>query len=88
MSKQFFYVEITDTFGGEANYSWVKRMKVRASSARGALIRVNRDSNLGFHSVGCNRYDSRIGAICAFIDEWIDGHHSEMQFRVDETLAA
>jgi len=25
-----FQVELTDTFGGEANYSWVKRAKVEA----------------------------------------------------------
>lgn len=28
--------EITDTFGGEANYCWVKRGQVRAKSLRGA----------------------------------------------------
>lgn len=71
-----FFVEITDTFGGEANYSWVTRHKVRASSARGALVRINRDSGLGFRSVGCDRYDSRSGATCAFITEWDDDAHA------------
>lgn len=81
-----FFVEITDTFGGEANYSWVTRHKVKASTIRGALIRINRDSGLGFHSVGCGRFDSRSGATCAFIEEWDNEHHSQMS-QVSETLA-
>ncbi len=32
-----FNVEITDTFGGEANYSWVRRYTYRASSFLGAI---------------------------------------------------
>jgi hypothetical protein len=72
----YFFIEITDTFGGEANYSWVTRHKVRAKSERGALIRVNRDSGLGFRSVGGGRYDSRSGATCCFIDHWDDDTHS------------
>ena len=72
-----YFIEITDTFAGEANYSWVTRHKVRASSARGALIRINRASGLGFRSVGCDRYDSKSGATCAFITEWDDDQHSD-----------
>ena len=82
----FFFVEITDTFGGEANYSWVTRHKVRASSERGALIRMNRESGLGFRSVGCNRYDSRSGATCAFFDAWDEEQHGQLQ-NVCTTLA-
>jgi hypothetical protein len=81
----FYFVEITDTFAGEANYSWVTRHKVRASSARGALIRINRDSGLGFRSVGLDRYDSRSGATCAFIVPWEPEYHDE--FRVNTSLA-
>jgi hypothetical protein len=81
-----YFVEITDTFGGEANYSWVTRHKVRASSARGALIRINRDSGLGFRSVGCDRYDSRSGATCAFITPWDDAYHGQF-FHVSDSLA-
>ena len=81
-----YFVEITDTFGGEANYSWVTRHKVRASSERGALIRINRDSGLGFRSVGCERYDSHSGATCAFIMPWDEDEHSQL-FHVREDLA-
>jgi hypothetical protein len=74
-----YFVEITDTFGGEANYSWVTRHKVRASSPRGAMIRVNRDSGLGFRRTAdygdSLRYDSRSGATCAFVSEWDDAAH-------------
>lgn len=80
-----YFVEITDTYGGEANYSWVTRHKVRASSARGALIRINRDSGLGLRSVGCGRYDSHTGATCAFIEEW-DEMHAQLMY-VNESLA-
>ena len=31
-----FHIEVTDTFGGEANYCWVKRFKVTAKSELGA----------------------------------------------------
>jgi hypothetical protein len=30
MKQQCFYVEYTDTFGGEANYSWVQRHEIVA----------------------------------------------------------
>jgi hypothetical protein len=75
MTKHYF-VEVTDTFGGEANYSWVTRHKIKASSSRGALIKLNRDSGLGFRSAGCDRYDSHSGATCAFINEWDADTHN------------
>ena len=85
-----FFVEITDTFGGEANYSWVTRHKVKASTIRGAVVRINRDSGLGFrktHDMGdSTRYDSHSGATCAFIEQWDDSTHNEA-FHVNHTLA-
>lgn len=81
-----YLVEITDTFAGEANFSWVTRHKVKASSERGALIRINRDSGLRFRAVGCDRYDSRSGATCAFITPWDDESHSQL-FHVKTDLA-
>lgn len=83
---QYFFAAITDTFGGEPNYSWVTRHKIRASSQRGALIRLNRDSGLGFRSVGCDRFDSRSGATCAFITPWDDAYHGGFS-RVSDSLA-
>ncbi len=32
-----YKIEVTDTFGGEANYCWVKRATTRATSRRGLI---------------------------------------------------
>ena len=37
-----FRLEVTDTFGGEANYCWVKRSQTKATSRRGVLNAVKR----------------------------------------------
>lgn len=68
--KTLFFVEITDTFGGEANYSWVTRHVIKAKSERGCANALSRRSGLNWHSVGCARYDSKSGATCAFIREY------------------
>lgn len=38
----YFDVEMTDTFSGEANYTWVERFRVKAKSASGAIRKVSR----------------------------------------------
>jgi len=77
-----FFVEITDTFGGDANYSWVTRHKVKASTIRGCIVRINRDSGLQFRKVydlgDSVRYDSKSGATCAFVEPWSDELHDKM----------
>ena len=50
MSKQIFYFEMTDTFGGETNYSWIKRFAVRAKTLRGAVSIVSREFGYNFRS--------------------------------------
>jgi len=35
-----FYFEVTDTFGGKANYAWVSRFKTQANSRAEAIERV------------------------------------------------
>lgn len=78
MPKKFFFVEVTDIFGGEANYSWVTRHKVSAKTIRGAVNKVSRDSGMSWHCVADygdqRRYDSRSGATCFFIEEWNENH--------------
>ena len=80
----FYFVEITDTFAGEANYSWVKRLKVKANTIRGAVNKVSRDSGMAW---GCNwdngdmmRYDSQSGNTCFFIKLW----HNDIRYDVSE----
>ena len=68
--KTLFFVEITDTYGGEANYSWVTRHIIKAKTVRGAVCALSRRSGISWHSVGCERYDSKSGATCAFIREY------------------
>jgi len=73
--KNHYFIEMTDTFGGEANYCWVNRFIVSASSPRGAMRRVCARTG---DSVQCvdrysetQRWDSTRGAVCYFV-EWID----------------
>jgi len=73
--KNHYFVEMTDTYGGEANYCWVNRFIVRASSPRGAMRRVC--TRTGDRVQCVDRYnepqtwDSSIGCIRYFV-EWID----------------
>lgn len=70
-------VEFTDTFGGEANYCFVRRFSVMASTMRGAARVAAR--HLGYSGrIVCNgtwgdggRWDVRGAALCFFI-EWHD----------------
>jgi hypothetical protein len=64
-------VEITDTFGGEANYAWARRFEVVAKTPRGAMRRI---SNLygGYWSVDYStgdmtRYNQHGACVCAFV---------------------
>ena len=82
--KTLFFVEITDTFGGEANYSWVTRHIIKAKSERGCANALSRRSGLNWHSVGCARYDSKSGATCAFIDYYDRIEHSQFKFETDD----
>lgn len=72
--KNRYFVEMTDTFGGEANYCWVNRFIVSASSHRGAMRKVCAGTG---DRVRCvmpgdpERWDSRTDCVCYFV-EWID----------------
>lgn len=65
--KQLFFIEVTDVYGGEANYSWVTRHVVRAKSFLGAIQWLSRNSGLNWRFDGM-RYNSASGSTCAFID--------------------
>jgi len=79
--KQTYFVEMTDTFGGEANYSWVNRFLVQSVSMRGAISKVTRET--GYHArvnYDCGdmaRYDAIAACICYFVSE-ATGRESEM----------
>ena len=71
--QKTFFIEYTDTFGGEANYSWARRYIVTASTPRGALRKI---SPVYWRHDYANRYNSRSGAICFFVDE-VDSDEAE-----------
>ena len=72
MTTNLYYIEVTDTYGGEANYAWVTRHIIKAKSMRGAVQRFSRMSGMSWHCVGDYgdqmRYDSKSGATCYFIN--------------------
>ena len=50
-----YQVEVTDTFGGESNYSWVRRYEFTAKSD---LAAVRKAKNLaGWRGIRCERED-------------------------------
>ena len=69
--KNHYFIEMTDTFGGEANYCWVNRFIVSASTPRGAMRRVCARTGDRVRDVGCDRWDSRTDCVCYFV-EYID----------------
>ncbi len=78
--KPSFFVEITDTFGGEANYGWVRRYRVKAKTPRGAMRKLAQKGeggwSLQFDDGDCARFDARQCCKCAFVTEW-QPHHAE-----------
>lgn len=80
--RRYFFAEVTDTFGGDANYSWVRRYKVRADTLRRAISLVSQDNGYSFrHDYGTAddsaRYNARGAAVCAFVSHWDEDSHSQ-----------
>ena len=46
--KKTYYVEVTDLFCGELNYSWIHRYHVKASSSLGAIRKISKAYGLNF----------------------------------------
>ena len=77
---QDYYVEITDTFAGEANYSWVTRYKVTsAENENDAIIKISNESGINWikqwDDWTVSRYDSESGLTCLFISEYDGDMH-------------
>lgn len=77
-------VEVTDTYGGEANYCWVKRFTIPSIEGESKLATMRRAKKAaGLNGVRCNvsdygdhwRLDIRGAAVCAFIS-WVEPEHS------------
>lgn len=77
-----YFVEVTDTFGGEANYAWARRYRVRSKSMRGAIRAVSRHHGwqrrlkLNYSDFGESAaYDVRGAAVRIFIHH-VDGDNA------------
>lgn len=66
-----YKAEVTDTFSGEANYSWVRRYEFRAVSMRGAVQMLAHAYGSGWRAAyddgDSARFDLRGACVCAFI---------------------
>ena len=72
-----FYFEMTDTFGGELNYTWLHRFEVTAKNLRGALIKVSRETGYNFKNNG-NYYKAKRACVALYeldyeiLPDWIE----------------
>jgi len=48
-------IELTDTFGGEANYSWVKRFEIKDESLTDLQLVRKAKKLAGLNGVRCNK---------------------------------
>lgn len=79
-----FFVEITDMFGGEANFAWVTRHKISAKSIRGAVQKIARRSGLHWRFDGI-KWVSESGATCMFVEEFDDEQHPQYRFDTEDS---
>jgi len=67
-----YKIEVTDTFGGEANYSYVNRLTIQAKSLRACVLQLGKETGYNWRfkvNLGeCVRYDTTSGLTCAFIE--------------------
>lgn len=66
-----YHIEITDTYGGEANYCWKRDYLVSAKSPLGAINKLSKSQGSGWRknwdSGDTVRYDMKGACICAFV---------------------
>lgn len=69
-----YKIEVTDTFGGEANYSYVSRLTIEAKSLRACVLQLGKETGYNWRckydndwGSGYARYDTTSGLTCAFI---------------------
>jgi hypothetical protein len=82
--KNQYYVELTDTFGDDANYSWVNRFLVTASTMRGAIRKVSKETGYPAkmdYSGEVTRYNVPGCCMCYFVS-YAEGNEQEQYSRV------
>lgn len=70
MKKTVFYFDYTDLYGGVLNYSWVTRLKVKATTLRGAVNILSRHIGVGGFRYDGIKYVSRSGCTAFYEIEW------------------
>jgi hypothetical protein len=73
---QVFYFEMTDTYGGELNYCWLKRFKITAKNLKGALIKLSRETGFNFRNNGLY-YKAKTACIGAYELEFFEPEHNQ-----------
>ena len=82
--NNIFFEEVTDTFSGEANYSWVHRFKVHANTERGAMRKVERrlpyagGVRKDWDTGDMSRWSWRKACVCAFVQGYDDQAERKM----------
>lgn len=79
-----YFIEVTDTFCGEANYSWVTRHVIRGKSERGAINRFSRLSGIQWRHDFGERYNSKSGATCLFIVDYNEERQGQYLLGADD----
>lgn len=69
---QTFLIYITDTFGGELNYSWVTKFKVKANTERGAVCKVAKETGLNFRNDFAEIYKAKQACVGLVIEDDIE----------------
>ena len=72
-----YFVEITDTFAGEANYAWVRRYKAAATTEQGAISKAAKESGYRFLKDSFAIYKARGACVIAFVEDWDDETHGQ-----------
>jgi len=65
-----YHFEMTDTFGSDLNYCWLRRFTIKAKNKRGALIKLSRETGFNFKNNG-SYYKAKNACIGAY--EYDDG---------------
>ena len=71
--KNNYVIEMTDTFGGEPNYCWVRKYQTQSVSIRGAITKLSKHYGRNFRRDYCDKFSARYNAvgaaICVFVEE-------------------
>ena len=68
--KERFYFHLTDTFGGETNYCWIRRYWVDAYSLHGALCIISRELGYNFTLVYDDLYHAKGACIALLLEDY------------------